>query len=866
MEEWQHKQVHPIEKWHELVHPIYSYNPEAEVRPENVRLSNNLSPLTNFVLNVFVHTIGKKNLIVAVPDNVLRIIPVISYLYSHREKKSVIIFTQENSGHIRDKVALNHNRNYHLLNKGPEIQQGGKYLFEEIPIGYLSEDTVEAKVYIPRGPKSWRRRYIQTQEENFLDGHGPKILLSYNEGKIIDTIENIALDDRKLSNLNVKIDLGLILFENVDRFVYSEYSCQLFLRWISDLLDRGTRFLFHFSNTESKFIQSIKSEIETLVIPFGPNLLRSNYLLRNEAEGYFRSKRDPVEWNFLIKYNIDSIDLYKREKCIEISKPLLDIGNIDYHFEMARILLREINEERLVNKRLHYVLKRVLFSLQNIIINPSKCREKYGDEVVPWRSYTIPQLIQIARSRLSEEDRKNRVVLDQILAEIFCIFLELKECRRYNENYTYSRIAKDYRILEEILNTQDNKNVIIATNSARERNILEEELEKCEIIRDIRILTIKQINSSLFQRSNATIILPGPLRMEYLSELIRPYRRVLFLSYEGKNYSWIRDQIELSYGHSLKKCEIHSKCLMEIYDFLNLPRDGLFTEFHHERKDNEMENNRIDTRWEVREKNEGNMIISETLREIITVESRYKQYREYEEEMTHTENAIRALEKEEIKKDFREGSYYGISLRKLNSNYTTNMLLPIEKTYFYLKRIGVEVEEGTPRNLRPGYIIVILDNDEKKTSLEIMLEIFDLEESVDKDLITYWKERLAEFIETYNLTYAEFYKLYEEKGGERSYQTVMNWAKGNILGPEDPNDLLIIGRILGDEYIIEDFRIINREVRYLRVIHQNTGRMLRRIIRQIITGKLDPSKLSYDEYRLYEKIEDGLYEIISIVK
>lgn len=862
MKQQQHEQV----QWYEQVHPIYSYNPRTNMRLDYIKLSDNLSPLTNFVLDVFIHTIRKKNLIVAVPDNVLKIIPLMSYLYGYKEKKSVIVFTQENSGHIRNKVALNHNRNYHLLNKGPD--DGGKYLFEEIPMGYLSEGAVEAKIYIPRANRSLRRKYIQMQEKNFLEGRGPKILLCYSEegSRIIDTIGSLVLDNRKLNGLNVKINPGLILFENVDRFIYSEYSCQLFLKWISCLLDRETKFLLHFANTESKFIKNIRSEIESLVIPFGPSLLKSDYYLRNEAIRYFRNKENSIEWQFLSKYNVDCLDFYRRENRIEISKPLLNAGNIDLHFENARTLLRRIDEEKLVNKRLYYILKRILFNLYNMIVNPSKYRESYGDEVVSWRSYSISELIQIARFRLSDEDKVNRIIMDQFMTEIHCIYLELKECKRYNESNTYSRVSKDYRLFEElgILCTHSVRNIIIATNSVRERSILEMELEKWGMQEDVKVLTIKQINNSMLPRSNATIIFPGPLRMEYSSELLRPYKRVLFLSYEGSNYSWIRDQIELSYGHSLEQCEISLEYLTEIYDFFKFPRNGLLIKHHPLRMNHEVEN--MHAKWSVREKPEGTMNVFENAKGIMITEPRYKQYKEYEEEMTITENAIHALEKRETDKEAEDGNCYEISLKKLDSEYITDRLLPFGKTYLYLKERGGEVEEGTPRNLKPGYVIVILDNDEKKTSLELVLEIFDLEGSVDKDLITYWKERLAEFIETHNLTYTQFYDLYKKKGGGRSYQTVMNWAKGNVLGPEDPNDLFTIGKILENENIIEDFHIIDREVRNLRIIHQSTGRILKGIIRQIVNGRLDPSKLSYGEYRLYEKIEDGLYEIISIQK
>ncbi|MCK4309880.1 MAG: DrmE family protein, partial [Methanomicrobia archaeon] len=452
--------------------------------------------------------------------------------------------------------------------------------------------------------------------------------------------------------------------------------------------------------------------------------------------------------------------------------------------------------------------------------------------------------------------------------EIYCIYLELKECMRYGEEGTYSRVAKDYKIMElfnKIASNRDDRKCYIATYSPNERNILEEEVNKLGLENGFEVKAIKQINQSMFAKSDATLILPGPLRMKYLSELLRPYKKIIILAYDGENCNIAKDQIDLFYTYSFEQERNSMLYLGEVYEFLGIQKDGLFKDYYDREKTIELKLEQKEVKPITRKEIEERIEVIDRIKKIISINPRYTDYREYEEEVAHIENTMTALDKEQNEKS-KSGICYEVSLRKVDNTSLIRKLLPIEKTYLYLEEIDGEVREGIPRNLQPGYFVVILGNDERKTLLEIVLEIFDLEESVDKYLIESWKKRLIEFIEKYDLSYADLYKHYIEKGGKRSYQTVLNWAKGNVLGPDNPIDLLIIGTILEDDEIIEDYNIIDREVRNLRVLHQTTGRKLRKIIKEILKGELDPAKLSYEEYMLYGKIEGGIYEIVDIMK
>jgi hypothetical protein len=147
-------------------------------------------------------------------------------------------------------------------------------------------------------------------------------------------------------------------------------------------------------------------------------------------------------------------------------------------------------------------------------------------------------------------------------------------------------------------------------------------------------------------------------------------------------------------------------------------------------------------------------------------------------------------------------------VRTIGDDKIIKKVLPAEKTYLYLENEDGDILEGTPKLIRPNYFIVILDNDVKKSFMDLLIEVFGLEESVDKHFIVSWKIEPFKFIEDNDLSYADFYRMYLMVSGKRDYQTVMGWAKGHVLGPLDPLDLYYIGKILENTEIIEDYNII----------------------------------------------------------
>jgi hypothetical protein len=74
-----------------------------------------------------------------------------------------------------------------------------------------------------------------------------------------------------------------------------------------------------------------------------------------------------------------------------------------------------------------------------------------------------------------------------------------------------------------------------------------------------------------------------------------------------------------------------------------------------------------------------------------------------------------------------------------------------------------EIKEDTPDKLKSGYLVVILDNDERKTLLELIINIFGYEEVIDKYLIESWQLKLKSFMEHNNLSIAKLQELLKKK-------------------------------------------------------------------------------------------------------
>ena len=943
-----------MEAWYIKNKDIGAYNPSTSFSPQNLLLhksatppSYGISPLTNFTLNVVWNILKEKNLIIAIPDIYLRAIPLISYLYSKQNSRSVLVFTQHSGSKIVENPDQMHNRNYHLLNiKGP-------YLFEKIPIGICKDNQLDAKLYLPRISKTYyRNKYKTQQKKNFLEKEEPKIILYSDEqdtriNKLIDIVKlderylfswedvpgndsiklidflkhdfyndwintptikkvdygktirvsteknslslslndektrvNLKIDDGRtdefivkaengklniydkgtFDNLNINLDIGLVIFENADRFIYSEYSFKIFNQWLSSLQENDVHTFIHFSNPASPFIKRVKESTDSFVIQFGPSLLRHNEKLKRESIQYFE-KISTQDDAIISKYNLD-----KKYHYLDVNKiillPPLEIGNIDDYFINFKLLLKHIDTLSPELKRYVLSLANMCYKLYNLSINPSNYKDIFFDRELGFRYYSIPRIIKEIKDYYQDENSGTRAYLDLLTSAVYSIYNELKESKRYEKQHSYPRISKPYyliKIIKQKLAEETTKDIIIAVYSPIERNILKVECEKIlEENPNLRIEFISKLNKISFDHSETILLLPGPLRYKYMSELLKPYKQILMLSYAGHNYEHGRHQVELFESYSQEREDRAMDYLSEIYSYLGLKKDGLFKDYQ-ERKSNLSR----DEQFSGPEPNINEISLTELIQqEIEKPEDHLKE----EQVITFLERELDYLNKKESEHDEEDVELWIADLVSIEEETEISINLRGNKTYIRINTKKNQLEETFPQELNAGDCIILIAGDERKTMLELVLDIFDQGESINKHLISNWKEKVNKYISTYNLNYTEFHRRYEEKGGQRKYPTVTLWAKGRVIGPDNPLDLAVLGEVLDDSEMKENYLLIDQEVRYLRDIHKMAGRKINKIVRKVLKNEFKKDSMSFEEALLFEQISNNIYKITCIRK
>lgn len=83
------------------------------------------------------------------------------------------------------------------------------------------------------------------------------------------------------------------------------------------------------------------------------------------------------------------------------------------------------------------------------------------------------------------------------------------------------------------------------------------------------------------------------------------------------------------------------------------------------------------------------------------------------------------------------------------------------------------------------------------------------------------------------------------------------------MGPQSANDLYIIGKIINDGFIMDNYLSMFQQISLMRTSHRLIGRKLKKMIKSILTDEyLDVSSLNESESLIYENIQNGIYKIV----
>ena len=811
-----------------------------------------LSPLTISLLNTIINS-KDKNIIILFPDKILRPIPLIASTLCSMNNKNTLVFTKDYRAGFKN-LKINHYKNYCLLNS--KNKWGDKdYLFRDYPIYYSDKNKITAQPYMPnaqRGQSSKMKKIFNNQLTNTSI---PKIFIqntSKELGKIFKG-EETKLGKHVILHKKLEVHYTNILFEHFDKHTRSKEACDNFIKWAKR--NPKSKLVMHFSQ-ESRFIDYIKENLDCIVIPYNLAVL-ANSNLRRLSLKYF-DEINHNEYEIIKRYNLDEKHLHLIKDNISLCEEYVESGNIDKYFKSIVFTINNnIDVESLVKKNYFYAMKHFIYSISNLAINPSYFKvyvKSFRDLHLTFIEFSNSYL-----SNMDNETTENQQYIEYILSILSNMYNQLSRRKRYFQPQSYSKIGKDYKILEIASNKEKyfkkNKKLIIATLFSTEPRILNEDLKKAGI-EDVKAIYINNLGKNNFikDKSEYNLLIPGIVKRRFFPELNENYEEILFLAYEGTHANLVREQIDNFLNRSIEEEIRYMSYFEEIYSLFKLSKERGFMGNYKRRVrkyKRELKENTIDE-----------SIAKEVQPMRITTNTFLENW-----EMSETNRKINYSQQN------NSGRYYKkvdektikIRLKNIKTNKISEKELPITRSYFSFIDIGGmnEGEEKFPINFSVGEYIVLIGGDEKKSMLDF---IDDLNQNkVDTELIEYWKVQLIEFITENKLKYREFYNLYTNKGGTRHYQTVLKWAKGEVIGPMQSEDLALIGKTINNEYIVDNSERMIMEISKIRTHHKHFGRKLKKIIHEIMSfGGVNSVNLSEDEYEIYKYIDNGIYEIIWI--
>lgn len=809
-----------------------------------------LSPLTISLLNTIVNS-NDKNIIILFPDKILRPIPLIATTLCSMNNKNTLVFTKDYRIGFKN-LKSNHYKNYCLLNSRNRL--GNNYLFHIYPIYYSEKNKITAEPYMPNAQRGQSKNMKKIFDNQLEDKNIPKIFIqntSRELGKIFKG-EETSLYNHILLNKKSKIKYTNIIFEHFDKHTRSKDACDNFIKWAKT--NPNSKLVMHFSQ-ESRFIDYIKENLDCIVIPYNLTVL-ANSELRESSLEYFNNINN-TEYQIMKRYNLDEKHLHIIKDNISLCEEFIESGNIDKYFKNIIFTINNnIDVENLAKKNYFYTMKNFIYSISNLAINPSFFK-------VHIRSFrdlhvTFVDFLKIYLSNLDNETPENKQYIEYVLFMLSNMYNLLSKRKRYLQPESYSKVGKDYKILDIAVNKKKyfkkDKKLIIATLFRTEPRILNEDLKKAGI-KDVEAIYINNLGKNNFikDKSKYNLLIPGIVKRQYFPELNENYEEILFLAYDGTHANLVRKQIDNFLNKSIEEEMKYMGYFEEIYSLFKLSKNVGFMGNYKKRVKkykNELKDNKIDEQ-----------VLNVNTSNRTTLESYLDDW-----ELSETNNKINYSQQ-------NSGKYYKkhdekiikITLRNIKTNELSEKELPITRTYFSFYNLDTmeEGEEKFPINFSVGEHIVLIGGDERKSMLDI---IDDLNQNkIDTELIEYWKIQLIEYIAENKLKYAEFYNLYSNKGGNRHYQTVLKWAKGEVIGPMKAEDLALIGKTIGDKYIIENSEDMINEINRIRSYHKRFGRKLKKIIYDIMSfGDVNSLSLSEDEYEIYKYIDNGIYEIVWI--
>ncbi|MEX2683249.1 MAG: hypothetical protein Q6373_016865 [Candidatus Sigynarchaeota archaeon] len=829
-----------------------------------------LSPLSNLTISLLKELAGKRNIIISTPLSLFFPLPIIAYIFAKRTQKAVFIFTKASS-QDNENPFLMHYRNYYLL-QANSFGDASDYIFKEIPVGEYKDGRVTVDFFLPTATPSFKREYEKHEsiflERVFLDGKRGKVIFftSDQTAAISDTFQKLIIGEISHEG-QFNIVPGTIIFENMDRLIYSESKLKSFLEWIKAVTIPDLKFILHFSNPNSKFILPLKEELDALMFHYSNSFLKNNPVIRNKATTYFATKKAPE----IECLNLDKESVYKRIKNIQIVETL-EGGNIDRYFIDGMDLLNQINLDNLPGRARHLFLRfrSLYYIIFDLVINPAKLVTPYviDDE---WTSMSLLDFTSLAyRDVQSDDNYEGREILLAAIRDFYCIIVELKECKRWPDEKAFSRISKHFAIIKYIRDHPEEKFVLVVNKG--EKSCLEDIFSDDErfLQKNLKIKMCSQIVNMVHDLPEWTLILPGPILPKYSSIFFKAWKNVVFFAYGGKNQERVNNLINIISTLTIEDEGNSVKHLQEITNYLKAPEMSIVAdykkrkEFIKDQKEGQKDSasEMLFTTEEISQLDD--LSISSIIMSIIKDKPDFLDFADQQQVEDALELETRTITEKLTEHKFSNKNHWILHLENEQNGEMKTVRVPLEKTYLYMENKDSDVNTGYPGAIEEGSYIILFDQEDKKSIIDFMEEIIGDEVDINKEFIDEWRGRLARYYEKNYTSPTRFHRDYAAMAislgkTPRTVTTIRKWIDGSTMYTIDPEDLYILGKMMKDSFFLENYNRINREGRKIQQYHMKLSRMIQTIAKQILNRRIDTSKYSLEEYEIFKTIQNNIF-------
>lgn len=821
---------------------LWAYPPKKKVLgPRKIELTP-LTKITRHIINQ--HFRENKNLVLVYPSSTFDFLPILSYEFMKREKRDVMVFTRD-KGRIGENPYEKQKRKYSLL-----ADKNKRYLFYDFIPGVLYEEgrTVEVRVgdalHLPRAKRGIKSK-IKSRLKNLSDRKEQfeKQLLLFQNNELrhrnIKLVNSLIYKDAEYSN--VPLDIGLLVFENLNSKIWNQKKVEEFSEWIEPCIKEGIQLIFHISNyTDLEYIDMLREKTDSIVLYLPRDLLE-----KNRDFFYGRKSKKLLARDTLKKYNLDSEEMYSRHH-FSLSKKTVE-GQGTGTKQCWKLLSKATLEEEDRKS-----IRKILWRLPRLFIHPSSYKIPYQFQEGSYRNIGLDTFLNLFEEKIerSKSPPKNK----ELLSKLVILYDNFKETKRYGEDLSYSKKSKPYELMSFIQERKNEwkdggKRFLIGTFDGFERNKLEKKLNGAFGPEFGEVKTLRNLNYlENHCQKDKVLILPSPPPSEYFCLLLRDYEEIVIFCYKGWEEKRFREQQKLVGSISKKFLQRAVKSFDRIYDYFD---------------------------WNKNNVPDGFSSLKEGLGEGITRETRGNNIQE------DVKEEIKKEELEELKKqedEFEKFSSSELSLegakeedlafkisRFPERKPTREIHLPSSESLIKIEGRENKFRQKNAREIEKGDLIILIDKEERKSLVELLSEEIGLEKDLDTTHLAEWKKRLREYISVEGLSVKEFYRTLSEKS-DISYQAVLSWVHGEVIGPRNPEDLRRIGEIINYPYLVEEYENLYSDMEKLRNAHQKVGRRIEVIIKNKLEGKKVNHEFSFDEFSLSRRLTVYRVESISSIE